>query len=159
MGGFISFVLLLILTLSITSCSSNTKNNGPAAGSSTTATTATEQPATTSVNSISSNKAPDAEWPSDLVGDLPKPDCKIDKIEKGKKGSITENATMIELSEMNKESADKYIDLLKVQGFNSQVNTKVGEAIEFIGMKDDKSASVQFTYSTTTEKCSIIYSR
>ena len=150
MRKIIAIILLLTLALTMTSCGASAKNPPQTAESS---------PVTQKSSSDSQASSTDADWPSELVGDLPKPDCKIDKVEKGKKGSITENATMIELSDMSKESAQKYIDTLKGQGFTSQVDLSVGEAIEFIGAKDDKSATVQVTYSTTTNKCSIIYTR
>lgn len=119
----------------------------------------TSQPATTS-QETTEKSSPDApasgtEWPTSLVGDLPKPDCQTIKYETGKTGSPFEGSIMINVTGM--KDGDKYIESLKALGYSSMTDMTVGDAREFIGAKDDRSATAQVTYNPKTLECSIIY--
>lgn len=50
--------------------------------------------------------------------------------------------------------SDKYIQDLQDLGYSSMTNMKIGEGVNFIGAKDDGSATVQVTYNYTTQECS-----
>lgn len=124
------------------------------------------QPPTENVNEDVSTDAPAStteglkamsgeEWPADLVGDLPKPEFETVSYEVGEKGSDFEGTVKIELKGM--QAGDKYIETLVGLGYSSMTNMKIGEAVNFIGAKDDKSANVQVTYNETSKECSILY--
>jgi len=146
---------LSLIVLSLSLCCACAQTQTPAASGS----SESSEPAKTTQDDASKTApaapASGTEWPASLVGDLPKPDFATVKYDVGKKGSISEGSIMIDIKGM--KDGDKYIESLKGLGYSSQTNMKVGDATEFIGMKDDKSASVQVTYNPKTSECSIIY--
>jgi hypothetical protein len=108
------------------------------------------------VNSASSSdSASGDQWPSTLLGDLPKPEYQTVTYKKGEAGSDFEGSVQVELTGM--PDGDKYIKDLEAIGYSSLTNMKIGEAVNFIGQKDEDSTTVQVTYNYTTKECSIIY--
>ena len=103
----------------------------------------------------SSDSVSGDQWPSNLLGDLPKPEYQTVTYKKGETGSDFEGSVQVELTGMS--DGDKYIKDLEAYGYSSLTNMKIGEAVNFIGQKDDDSTTVQVTYNDTTKECSIIY--
>lgn len=95
------------------------------------------------------------QWPSKLAGDLPKPQYQTVTYKMGEIGSDFEGSLFIELTGMS--DGDKYIQDLQVLGYSSMTNIKIGDGVNFIGAKDNGSATVQVTYNYTTKECSIVY--
>ena len=154
------FIILPILAVLLCACSKQPEksvtNSNDASQKSSSSQEIKQDSQKTTQNTDSKAKS-DPDWPSDLVGTLPKPGDKIEKMKKGT-GEFA-NSTFIEISEMSMESRDKYIETLISQGFKSLSNMKAGDAINFVGMKDDRSEQVQVVYNTSTKQCSIIYTK
>jgi len=95
------------------------------------------------------------QWPSKLVGDLSEPTYQTVTYKLGEIGSDFEGTVQIELTGM--PDGDKYIEALQGLGYSSMTNMKIGEGVNFIGAKEDGSATAQVTYNYTNQECSIIY--
>lgn len=95
------------------------------------------------------------QWPSKLVGDLPEPEYQTVTYKMGEIGSDFEGSLFIDLTGMS--DGDKYIEDLQGLDYSSMTNMKIGDGVNFIGVKEDDSSTVQVTYNYTTKECSIIY--
>ena len=84
------------------------------------------------------------DWPADLPGDIPKFEgAKVKSAVKADMGE--ENGWVINLSDVEAEAVDKYIEELKAAGFSSDVLAKTEDFVQFQGKKGDVSVMVTYT--------------
>jgi hypothetical protein len=83
------------------------------------------------------------DWPADLPGDVPR--FEGGKVKNAAKTDMgAENGWIVNLSEVEVEAVDKYLEELKTAGFSSDMISRTEDTIMFQGTKSDVSIMVAY---------------
>lgn len=128
----VSFILVMILVFTVTACAKST-NSGDL-----------------------SDNGGSGEWPTTLMGNLPKPDCTVVMVTEYDAKSMSGELIVVNYGDMTKEFAQSYIAQLETLGYVNGVSVSDELKIIFSGTSES-TAAVNFDYDPATKTGNISY--
>ena len=147
MKKWIMYVLIMVLIFSLTACSKPTTSESGTTPDATQVEVQTEAQAESAENAV---------WPSERMGTLTEPQCKIVSVTQYEADSMAGKLTIVAYAEMSQETAIKFLESLTTLGFADGVSLSGEEKIIFSGTANDQS-TVNFDYDVKTKMGNISF--